>query len=221
MNCLESKELIPGLVMDALEEAEAAPLQEHLSGCADCRHELEETKSQLSILGQWQAPAAPADLGDRTMAKLQAEIAASESSWFKSFLNRIDLGLQKLGAHRPTMATGFVTAAVAGFLCFQVISPNWMRGRSTGAVTGCRNNLRLLNQALDQYAAKNQGQYPKKIEDLSPSYLQKFPDCPNAGHSTYSGGYQVSADGHHFTLNCQGNFHREAGLPDNQPELAK
>ena len=214
MNCEESREQLPGLAMDALPEEEAAALTQHVSSCGECQVQLESLQKLFGApLREWKDELPPGDLVDKTMAR----IAAEPKGWWAW----LDRGLQRFAAHRPTWISGLVTACVAMVLFVQVLSPNWMRGRSSGSVIGCRTNLRMLGKALDHYAHDHAGQFPDHLSDLHPSYIQTFPDCPSAGSGTYGAGYKVSGDHLHYSLACHGENHKEAGLPAEQPEVVR
>jgi hypothetical protein len=218
MTCQEIQERLPGRVFDALGDDEAARLDQHLASCPACRAQLETVRASLGLLEQWQQEPPAPDLAGRTVARLSAEPVLP---WWRRLACWLDRGLQSFAAHRPTPLTGLAAVAVAAVLLVPALSPNWSRGRSSGAVTACRTNLRLLRKTLDLYARDHQGHYPKRLEELSPRYVRIFPECPNADQDTYGPGYSPSADGLHYTLACHGDHHRDAGLPSDEPHVRK
>jgi hypothetical protein len=216
LNCQETKELLEGKAVDALPDDESARVDEHLVQCPQCQAALAEIQADLSLLGQWSEQAPPSDLAAKTMARIRLE-SQPAANWWTRCWQGLDEALQRFGNHKPTPVTGLATTMVAGVLMISVMSPNLMRGRSSGAVIGCRSNLRVLGKGLDQYARAHQGHFPDHLGDLKGDFLQEIPNCPSAGEDTYSEGYEVSADHNHYTLSCHGSHH---GLSD-QPQITK
>lgn len=200
--------------MQALPEEDLEPLQSHLASCTECQAELEQTTAELDLLKQWDIPDPSPSLAERTFVQIrrEAEVPVATSWW-----SRIDQWLQKVGAHRPSVFTGLATVCLTLVLGFHVVAPNWQRGRSSGGVTGCRNNLRVIQQALSQYHNTHQGRFPDNLQQLDSEILKQIPACPSAGHATYR--YQVSVDHLSYSLCCQGLNHQESGLPADQPAV--
>ena len=218
MNCEQTRSHLAGRSLNALDEESAAQVDDHLSGCAACRHELEQLRSTLEALESWSASEPPPQLAAQTMAALRNEMRLP---WWRRWLMQMDEALGRFASHQPRPATTLATLGVAVLLLIPVLSPHFSRGRSSGSVVGCRGNLRLLSKALEEYAKAHQGRYPERLEELQQPQgpVRIFPDCPSAGHETYRSGYQVSSDRMHFTLSCSGLRHADAGLPANQPEV--
>ena len=74
----------------------------------------------------------------------------------------------------------------------------------------CQQNIATLGEALQAYAAKHQGQYPKDLKSLQ---LAGTPACWTA-EATYDQNYEVSADGRSASVCCKGDLH---GLGQDQP----
>lgn len=218
MTCQESQNSLPGHLVDALPDEEAARVAHHLSGCQSCREELDNLRASMELLRGWEEDV-PSGLANRTIARLAAEPVTL--SWWRRLALAVDQRLAAFGAHRPTRVTGLATVMVALILLYPVVSPNWERGRSSGAVTGCRSNLRLLGKALDRYAKDHDNRFPAKMSDLTPKYVRMFPECPHAGTNTYDSGYMPSADRRHYTLACHGNHHHDDGLGSDEPRLRR
>jgi hypothetical protein len=217
MNCQESQQRLPGRVFDALPDDEMALLDQHLESCNDCQAQLEVVRARMALPGKWADTSPPSDLAARTIARL----AQPDTPWWKRLARSFDDALSRFGAHSPTRVTGLATVAVTLLLLVPVLSPNWTRGRSSGAVTGCRANLRLLGKTLDRYAKDHQGHYPSRLVEMKPDYVRLFPECPKAGTDTYSSGYSPSADRLHYTLACRGEHHSDDGLPGDEPRFRR
>lgn len=216
MTCEEAR---ARLAQDELSEREEQSLSDHLESCPSCEAELERAQSGLDVLHAWQASEPASGLAQRTMEKL-AEEAPSPSTWSR-FWRSVDEALGRFASHRPTRITGFATLTVVMLLLVPILSPHWSRGRSTGSVSGCKVNQRLLAGALEEYAKAHSGEYPEKLADLKPDYVKRFPECPQAGQDTYSEGYQPSSDRHHFKLVCRGDHHHDAGLANDEPSISR
>ena len=219
MTCQESQDCLPGHLVDALPDDQAARVADHLSGCESCRGELESMRASMDLLQAWKPEEPPAGLASRTIARLAAEPV--KVGWWSRMAQSVDNGLAAFGAHRPTRLSGLATVLVALILLYPVVSPNWERGRSSGAVTGCRANLRILEKALDSYAMDHGDRYPARLADLAPKYVKRFPECPHAGVDTYGAGYMPSADERHYTLACSGDHHQDDGLAPNEPRVTR
>lgn len=219
MNCQETQERLPARAFDALPDQETSQLDQHLSGCDRCRAELDSVRARLGLLAQWSEPEPAPDLAARTLDRLHAE--PLRLPWWKRIAQAIDEALGRFASSRLTPARGLAAVAVTMALLIPVLSPNWTRARSSGALTGCRTNLRLMGKALDRYAADHQGQYPKTLGEMSPDYIRLFPECPRAGSNTYTAGYKRSQDGMHYNLACQGAHHKDEGVPDDEPRIRR
>lgn len=82
------RELLGMQAIDRLEEDEALLVQAHLDGCAECRAELAELRETATMLGGLDpervsqtvaVPAVPAELGERVVAAVQRERAATHA----------------------------------------------------------------------------------------------------------------------------------------------
>lgn len=56
-------------------------------------------------------------------------------------------------------------------------------------VGACQDNLRTIDSATMQYAAANNGSYPRTVGQLVPMYLKEAPTCPvnDAAYTLTSG----------------------------------
>ncbi len=62
----------------------------------------------------------------------------------------------------------------------------------------CQANLRVLDGAIQNYAAEHDGAYPAQLNDLvNPSYVRTLPSCPSGGNYALAGtggAMQVTCD---------------------------
>ncbi len=205
------------MLCEQLSDEEEDALSRHLEQCQSCEAEFAGT--DLSALAAWEVPEPSPDLARRTVERLTSE--RSSVSWWRRFWQAADRAVVRFASHRATPATGFATVMVFLLLLVPVLSPHWARGRSSGSVSGCKVNLRVLGGALESYAKDHQGRYPQALSELSPDYVREFPECPQAGRDTYGPGYQLAQDSRHFTLACKGEHHRDAGLSSDQPAIQR
>ncbi len=94
-------------------------------------------------------------------------------------------------------------APVLGLLLVsQSLVPRFLEVRAQGKARTCQENLVTLAEALRAQAAKNEGRYPLKLEQLP---LKKLPVCPLEGP-----GYQELSvmTEYGFVLCCSGERHR-------------
>jgi anti-sigma factor RsiW len=72
MNHDELCERLSAYLEADLEASERAQIEEHLSGCPDCRREYRELRHTVDLLRRLPAPDPPLDLADRVIARLRA-----------------------------------------------------------------------------------------------------------------------------------------------------
>lgn len=194
--CEQCREQLPGLVLQALEGADAERVEAHVSGCADCQESLQELRSTFQAADSWEVPEPAADLKQRIQLALAQE-PTRLSPW-----QALLVGLERLALYRPTMRVGLAGLIVGLCLFGIVLYPNTQRYHSEGGPAACRNNRDVLRSALSDYAHDHGGHYPAALRQLDPLYLRTMPTCPETGTDTYSRGYEVAPDGLRYTLSC-------------------
>ena len=123
----------------------------------------------------------------------------------------------------------WMLALLAGIaLLSAVFIPNRVRARSRGSVTACKSNLKNIGTACEMYSSDWDGQYPKEIHLLTPTYLKTIPECPDARKDTYSESYSltrrpVSGSGKlsafkTYHIYCKGKAHKAVSLPEDYPQ---
>lgn len=82
-------------------------------------------------------------------------------------------------------------------------------GRAGGPGQTCTAHQDHLAAALRLYSHEHGGQFPHRLSDLVPNYVDRLPSCPSAGQDTYTAGYAPSADRLEFDLCCKGDNHHD------------
>jgi len=67
MTCSDARELLSGLIDDALGAGERDALDAHLASCAECRRELERLRDTVALLTAVEPARAPAGFVDRVL----------------------------------------------------------------------------------------------------------------------------------------------------------
>lgn len=97
---------------------------------------------------------------------------------------------------------GYYAPVLGLFPVLQSLVPRFLEVRAEGKARLCQENLVTLAETLRAHAAKHEGRYPLKLEQLQ---LEKLPVCPLEGP-----GYQelsvMTEQG--FVLCCSGERHR-------------
>ncbi len=146
----------------------------------------------------------------------------SEHPWL-SFLHKLRWGLKRL-----LLSDFFFNVfIILGLLTLLIvaISPNFVRARAQGRMSGCPSNLKNIGIALEMYSTDNDGRYPERIQALTPNYLKTLPTCPAADRDTYSASYQTGPEApgnderylDFYRIACQGENHRATRGPGDYP----
>lgn len=199
--CEECREQLPGLVLQALEGAEAERIQAHVSGCAGCQESLAQLQSTFQAAEAWQVPDPSPDL------KRRIQLAIAEEPVKLTLWQALQVGLERLALYRPSPAARFAGLILGLCLFGIVLYPNTQRYHSEGGLAGCRNNQDILRTALTDYARDHDGHYPGTLRALDPVYLRAMPSCPESGTDTYSPTYEVAPDAQRYTLSCSAGHH--------------
>jgi hypothetical protein len=75
MGCQAIREHLIDYVYSELAPEDWIRVEQHLLACGECREEVAALRRVTATLDQWQAPEPPADLVDRTMARIRAAAA--------------------------------------------------------------------------------------------------------------------------------------------------
>ena len=95
MTCHEARDLFSAVVDDALAARERAEVDAHLTGCADCRRELDRFRQTVTLVQALPAERAPADFVDRvvTRAELASRARPASAAPRASWPSRLARGL--------------------------------------------------------------------------------------------------------------------------------
>ena len=97
-------------------------------------------------------------------------------------------------------------------------SMKWIEHRTQSDLKTCESNLKTIAFACEWYSIEHAGHYPVTLDRLGTEIFNCLPQCPAAPTGTSCYGYVPSRNPDRFTLTCQGNHHRNAGLEPNQPQ---
>lgn len=126
-----------------------------------------------------------------------------------------------LGGHYRKSGQNLLGVGVLLWVGFFFLNPPHSGSRHYAQATVCKNNLKDLATALEQYAEAHEGSYPNELAELIPTHLKAVPSCVSAEADTYSSGYQrIPAKGERpdfFRLSCSGYHHEKANLGPNLP----
>ncbi len=84
-----------------------------------------------------------------------------------------------------TLVEIMIVVLIIGIL-LGIAVPSWMKIRQTTRIKACHENLRLVDNAKQQWAM-DQGKEATDIADsteLAPEYIKEFPTCPEGGAYT-------------------------------------
>jgi len=100
MTCKEVRELLPDLALG--ETPVSGETGEHLRSCAECTGKLDEFRSTMALLDEWQAPEPTPYFDTRLQARLREEKAKAPAGWLawirKPALALVATALVVLGA---------------------------------------------------------------------------------------------------------------------------
>ncbi len=95
---------------------------------------------------------------------------------------------------------------------------NYLRLKATTEFNLCCLNCEKIGEAMELYADKNTGNYPRALTMLTPDYLKTIPVCPGAkSNQGYINSYRVNNDFKAYTFYCSGRNHK-VGRPENYPQ---
>ena len=78
-----------------------------------------------------------------------------------------------------------IMSVVAIIALLAVIAvPSFVQARLKAQASSCKNNLRQIDGAKDQFALDNANTAPTALGDLVPDYVKNTPLCPAAGTYT-------------------------------------
>jgi competence protein ComGC len=105
--------------------------------------------------------------------------------------------------------TCFIFGIISVFIFF---IPNIIKTKVDAEYTVCSCNCKNIGESLHVYQRHHQGNYPDKLINLIPTYIDKIPSCPAAKKDTYSSSYTVfnstENNMHEYTFYCNGGNHK-------------
>ncbi len=126
---------------------------------------------------------------------------------------------------RASRASGFtlveimIVVAIVGLLAALAI-PNFVRSRQVSQLSVCLNDLRICQDALEQYMFAH-NVFPTDLNELvTERYLDKLIECPVGGSYEWS----IKNGNTQYHLRCSGQHSSSIGhvcIHENQPPEAK
>jgi len=134
--------------------------------------------------------------------------------------------VKKSDAHREpfsnldTITTLFIVATLVAVV-FPDVTNFARKHEARQQAVECRENVRRIADAVDDYYDRRKSVYPGQVNALIPKYLEELPRCPAAGENEreiYV--YQVDMHEVNYTIYCNGQRHQEADLGKNEPRYS-
>ena len=79
-----------------------------------------------------------------------------------------------------TLVEIMIVVAIIALLAVIAV-PSFVQARLKAQASSCKNNLRQIDGAKDQFALDNANTAPTALGDLVPDYVKNTPLCPAAG----------------------------------------
>ncbi|MBQ7567399.1 prepilin-type N-terminal cleavage/methylation domain-containing protein [bacterium] len=122
-----------------------------------------------------------------------------------------------------TLVEMMIVIAIIGVIA-SIAVPSFMRSRAEGQLTGCVQNLKAIDTALETYLIRHPATSDITVEMLvDAEYLKAAPKCPSTGTCCYSitpcgkPGSQMPYGA--YALKCESNAHKAAGCDNGYPKL--
>lgn len=151
-NCAGNERKLAALLLDG--EAAPAKVRAHVEECEGCARELDELKSAMALLDEWQAPEPSPYFMTRLEARMSEERQAAPAGWLKRKLSAFRAGMV-YGPHvhvRPLAAMALTVLLLLGGGAYLDLS-NWdhtaVPTHQTAVVRDLQtmeNNAQLLDQ---------------------------------------------------------------------------
>jgi hypothetical protein len=141
-----------------------------------------------------------------------------------TLLNAVDLAKLTNNAHKRIAAILLGGVVLLMFLPLVIFRENIILVHHVGAHPArCRRNLEQLCKSLEFYAKDHNGDYPEKLEDLTPNYLTTIPRCLEPLKNKWAEAIYRRREGFNFdnyyyekfsypqkfVLICRSNYHKK------------
>lgn len=114
MNCNDVNAKLADLLLapDEMKAEVRSLLDGHVSGCEDCRTQIEELRATMALLDAWEVPEPNQYFLTRFNARLDEERAAAPASWYERVKARLVYGSRL--TLRPVAAMAMTVAVLLG-----------------------------------------------------------------------------------------------------------
>ena len=150
--CTEMEEKLPDLLLDP--SAVPENVTTHVAGCEDCRRQLDELRSTMALLDNWEAPEPNPFFMTRFQARLDEERQAAPAGFAARLVNRMRARIlygPQLHA-RPLAAMALTILLILGGGAYLGVT-NWEQTQAPSHEAAVVGDLEMLDnnaQLLDQ-----------------------------------------------------------------------
>lgn len=128
MPCPRAKRLFSPYLDGVVTGVEMLALQDHLSGCRECRQEYQALRQTQQLLASARKPKAPGDLGLKLRLAISREVAASRRAPFEGLRVRLENALQ---AFMVPVTAGFLSALIIfGIAMVYFVAPSTLHANN-------------------------------------------------------------------------------------------
>lgn len=139
----------------------------------------------------------------------------------------LEQGLEYAERYRPRpkiSCLNLIFTSVVCLLLAAILVPNFIRARAQGRMgPACKSNLKNIGTALEMYSTDNSGHYTASLSALTPNYLRRLPECPQADEVSYkiatgNVGYNTAGFEDYYIVWCDGANHTSVKTPAGFPQ---
>ena len=116
-----------------------------------------------------------------------------------------------------------ILVIICSLAVISMMVPFLQRENDRRDLLDCKENLRTLAVAMENYSSEHDGHYPPELKYLVPNYVESLPRCPASGTISYQmewgpeAPHNTRAFQDYYFLYCAGENHMVNGLPANYP----
>lgn len=92
--------------------------------------------------------------------------------------------------------------------------------KSVMGYTKCKENLKKIHTALEEFKNRTGGKYPKSLGEMAGLTIDELPVCPLSGMEMYGFSYKTDEKRENYTIYCIGYHHAGLGVEENYPQYS-